>query len=145
MMNAADAMGNDEPSDHAAVKGLTIESMNRGDYIALSFTDTGPGIPEQELGHIFDPFYTTKDPGKGTGLGLSICFRIVEGLGGGIRVKSTQGKGTTFTIEIPLYRMEDGSQRSEEAAVSQSRKPSEGQSLSEVEVDHGSTTSPNCR
>ena len=145
MMNAADAMGNDEPSDDAAVKSLTIKSMNKGDYIELSFTDTGSGIPEQELGHIFDPFYTTKDPGKGTGLGLSICFRIVEGLGGSIRAKSALGKGTTITIEIPIYRMEDESQRSEEAVVSQSRKPSEGQSLSEVEVDHDSTTSPNCR
>ena len=52
-----------------------------GGSIELRFFDNGHGIPEKELLRIFDPFYTTKEPGKGTGLGLSVCYRIVEGLG----------------------------------------------------------------
>lgn len=104
MMNAADAMNVDEPSDdHAPAKILTIMSDNTDNFIILKFSDTGPGISQEELGHIFDPFYTTKDPGKGTGLGLSVCYRIIEGLGGHIHAQSIPGKGTTITIDIPLH------------------------------------------
>ena len=74
----------------------------------LLFEDTGPGIEPENLGSIFDPFYTTKDPGKGTGLGLSICYRIIDGLGGKIRAESRPGKGTSIYIDIPLYHMKNG-------------------------------------
>ncbi|UCF83319.1 MAG: HAMP domain-containing histidine kinase, partial [Desulfobacteraceae bacterium] len=103
IMNAADAMSTDEASRDASTKALTIKSIDMEDSIELRFTDTGLGISEQELGRIFDPFYTTKEPGKGTGLGLSVCYRIMEGLGGTIRAESTKGKGTTIIIDIPLY------------------------------------------
>ena len=102
-MNAADAMGPDEASHDNSNKALMIESLVIEDSIELRFTDTGPGISERELSHIFDPFYTTKEPGKGTGLGLSVCYRIIEGLGGAIRAESSLGKGTTIIIDIPLY------------------------------------------
>jgi two-component system NtrC family sensor kinase len=69
----------------------------------LRFSDNGPGISEKELLRIFDPFYTTKEPGKGTGLGLSVCYRIVEGLGGKIRAESKTGEGTTIVVSLPLY------------------------------------------
>ncbi|OPX38940.1 MAG: hypothetical protein B1H12_01065 [Desulfobacteraceae bacterium 4484_190.2] len=107
VMNAADAMERDESPDDINTKVLTIESLVKDDSMELKFTDTGSGIPEQELGHMFDPFYTTKEPGKGTGLGLSVCYRILEGLGGTIRAESTVGKGTTIIIRLPLCQTKD--------------------------------------
>ena len=69
----------------------------------IEVEDTGPGIPREEIGKIFDPFYTTKPPGEGTGLGLAICLRILDSYGGRIRVKSELGKGTTFTLLLPIF------------------------------------------
>jgi two-component system, NtrC family, sensor kinase len=65
------------------------------------------GIPAQNVERIFDPFFTTKSVGKGTGLGLSISYSIIENLGGDIRVRSTVGKGTEFTIFLPFLSPED--------------------------------------
>ena len=67
----------------------------------VSIKDTGPGISQDILRHIFEPFYTTKEKGKGTGLGLSISYGIMQKLGGTILVRSEVNKGTTFTVEIP--------------------------------------------
>jgi signal transduction histidine kinase len=69
--------------------------------VALSVADTGPGIPGADLPLLFDPFYTTKEPGKGTGLGLSVSRTIVEGAGGEIWAESEEGKGATFHVIIP--------------------------------------------
>jgi len=99
IMNAADAMGED-----ASTNILTIKSENKGHFIELRFTDTGPGITPEEIAHIFDPFFSTKDPGKGTGLGLSVCYSIIDGLEGEIRAESTVGKGATIIISLPLYK-----------------------------------------
>jgi signal transduction histidine kinase len=71
-------------------------------YLKIMFIDNGPGIPEESIGNIFDPFYTTKEPGKGTGLGLSVSFMIVEGFGGKMTVSSKVGQGTTLTLLLPL-------------------------------------------
>ncbi len=71
--------------------------------IILEFTDTGEGIPEENLTRIFDPFFTTKEVGKGTGLGLATSYGIVEDHGGRISVISKVGEGTTFTIDLPTY------------------------------------------
>ncbi|WP_051617065.1 sensor histidine kinase [Desulfonatronovibrio hydrogenovorans] len=76
-------------------------SKNKDDSVAVSISDTGPGIPSENLLRIFDPFFTTKEPGKGTGLGLSICHGIIEKLGGTIFVASKVGHGTTFTVRLP--------------------------------------------
>jgi two-component system NtrC family sensor kinase len=70
--------------------------------IEISVADTGHGIPPENLERIFDPFFTTKEVGKGTGLGLSVSYGIVERHGGSIRVQSAVGKGSTFTIWLPL-------------------------------------------
>jgi PAS domain S-box-containing protein len=97
IVNAAEAMhGNGT---------LTITSYPFPDRksITLEFTDTGEGIPEENLTRIFDPFFTTKEVGKGTGLGLATSYGIVEDHGGRISVKSKVGEGTTFTIELPTY------------------------------------------
>jgi two-component system NtrC family sensor kinase len=99
IINAADAI-----SDNGASDGSLIISTNSNDReVELRLTDNGPGIPEQEIPKIFDPFYTTKEPGKGTGLGLSVCHSIVEGWGGEIRGESVQGKGATIVFTVPLY------------------------------------------
>ena len=108
IINAADAMAGDDVSGKEETAGtLTIETIDMEDSIEVRFADTGPGIPQQELAHVFDPFYTTKNTGTGTGLGLSVCYRIIEGMEGSVRAESTQGKGTTIIIDIPLYHMKN--------------------------------------
>ena len=102
IMNAADAMDEEDPSDNTSGT-LTIKSQNQDDFIELRFSDTGPGISQENLMYVFDPFYTTKEPGKGTGLGLSVCYSILKGFGGDIRVESEPEKETTFNVQIPVY------------------------------------------
>ena len=72
-----------------------------GAYVRLCVSDTGSGIPPHVLDRMFDPFFTTKGAGEGTGLGLSLVHRIVADLGGVIDVRTTVGRGTTFTIWLP--------------------------------------------
>ncbi len=84
------------------VKTVSLKNGAQSDMVVLSVLDTGSGIPEENLEKIFDPFFTTKPPGKGTGLGLSICHGIIQTLGGSISAASQVGKGSTFTIKLPL-------------------------------------------
>ncbi|HXW24826.1 MAG TPA: ATP-binding protein [Xanthobacteraceae bacterium] len=76
--------------------------------VEIAIIDTGCGIPEKNLQRIFDPFFTSKEPGKGTGLGLSVSHGIVNAHGGGIEVESEVGKGSTFRIYLPLAPVADG-------------------------------------
>jgi PAS domain S-box-containing protein len=78
---------------------VTVEQY--GDSIRVSITDDGPGIPQENLKRVFDPFYTTKEVGKGTGLGLSVSYGIVNSHGGRIYAESEYGKGSTFIVELP--------------------------------------------
>lgn len=100
IMNAADAMTSE--------KSLSIRTSNIDNNIRIQFEDNGIGIPEEDLGGIFDPFYTTKPPGKGTGLGLSVSYTIIKGLGGNIRARNNPGPGVTIILDIPLYNVESG-------------------------------------
>jgi signal transduction histidine kinase len=68
----------------------------------VAISDTGHGIPPEQIDRIFDPFFTTKASGKGTGLGLSIAYGIVTTHRGTISVRSEVGKGSTFTIRMPI-------------------------------------------
>jgi signal transduction histidine kinase len=70
--------------------------------VEILFTDTGAGIPEENIHKIFDPFFTTKDATKGTGLGLAVSYGIVKKHGGEIEVASTVGKGSTFIVRLPI-------------------------------------------
>jgi len=81
---------------------ITVRSWEEDGYVCVSVADTGRGIPEANLNRIFDPFFTTKEVGKGTGLGLSITYDIVKKHNGEITVRSEPGKGTVFTVRIPV-------------------------------------------
>jgi PAS domain S-box-containing protein len=86
---------------------LYIRSRCVDDVIVLEFEDDGMGMEEEKLAEIFDPFYTTKAPGDGTGLGLAICQQIIQEHEGRIEVVSELGKGSCFSIYLPLERSGD--------------------------------------
>jgi two-component system, NtrC family, sensor kinase len=81
---------------------ITIRTAHLGEEVCISISDSGCGIPEENLPRIFDPFYTTKVVGKGTGLGLTLSYGIVQKHGGRIEVESKQGAGTTFSVYLPV-------------------------------------------
>ncbi|WP_136799929.1 MULTISPECIES: sensor histidine kinase [Desulfosediminicola] len=92
--NAIDAIGKDG--------GITITTSQLVGDIQVTVQDNGPGMEQEVVYRIFEPFYTTKEQGKGTGLGLSITYGLIKKLGGDITVHSNPGKGTAFTITIPI-------------------------------------------
>ncbi len=94
--NAIDAIGKDGSIS------LTTTLDEKNGRVVLDIADTGPGISPEHLSKIFDPFFTTKSVGEGTGLGLSIAYNIVEKLGGQLSVHSEVGKGTTFSVALPV-------------------------------------------
>lgn len=97
LLNAANAM-----SDGGT---LTVTTAFDGrDYVLIVFHDTGCGIPSENIDKIFDPFFTTMPVGKGTGLGLSITYSIIKHHEGAIFVESAEGKGTVFTIKLPVKK-----------------------------------------
>jgi two-component system NtrC family sensor kinase len=96
ILNAADAMeGNGR---------ITVETSltDDGQKVLVEISDTGPGIKEDALPHLFEPFYTTKEEGKGTGLGLSVAYGVIENHGGHISARNLAEGGARFTIELPL-------------------------------------------
>jgi signal transduction histidine kinase len=100
LVNAAQAMES-KPTDE---RELFVKTRTNDDatMVAVDVVDTGPGIPREQLGRIFDPFYTTKV--SGTGLGLSISRDCIERMGGSIDVSSEEGRGTTFTVWLSTQR-----------------------------------------
>jgi signal transduction histidine kinase len=107
MVNAAEAM--------ASGGTLTLTTRRSGtDQAVVTVSDTGGGIPEENLSKLFTPFFTTKPIGKGTGLGLAIVYGIVKMHRGQVQVQSQPGKGTTFTITLPLRLPTDGPPASEQ-------------------------------
>jgi PAS domain S-box-containing protein len=105
LINAVDALY--EPAAQYQPAGkeklITVRSSLTDDHILVIVQDTGKGIREEDLRKIFEPFYTTKKVGEGTGLGLWVSYGIIKSFRGEIRVKSTEGVCTTFTIRLPVH------------------------------------------
>jgi signal transduction histidine kinase len=109
LTNAIDAMQAAREKDGSSTTSVSVPGAiviaarrvpGKSD-IEISVSDEGTGIPSDDVGRIFEPFYTTKGRGRGTGLGLSICRELVRTLGGKIRVDSTPGKGSSFAVVLP--------------------------------------------
>ncbi|HEU0253904.1 MAG TPA: HAMP domain-containing sensor histidine kinase, partial [Pyrinomonadaceae bacterium] len=97
--NALDAMGD--------IGVLTIVGRNEASKVVVEVSDTGVGIPPENLPKIFEPFFTTKEIGRGTGLGLAVCYGILTEHGGTLDVQSTVGTGTTFTITLSAVNLSE--------------------------------------
>jgi CheY-like chemotaxis protein len=94
-----------------------------GNYVALRVSDTGMGMDEKTKLHIFDPFFSTKEISKGTGLGLSIVFGIIKNHGGNIICYSEPGRGTTFSLYLPIISMlEDSVEMEKEGPLPQGKE-----------------------
>ena len=98
LVNAAQAM----PEKAPELGCITLSTETQDGWARVAVTDSGRGIPAENLKRIFDPFFTTKPVGKGTGLGLSVSYNIIARHGGRIEVDSQEGVGTTFTVWLPL-------------------------------------------
>jgi len=90
---------------------LNIRTETVSDMIRISITDDGPGIAEENLDKIFNPFFTTREVGEGTGLGLSLSYGIIQEHHGKIYAASELGKGTTFIVELPVISVAEGEER----------------------------------
>ena len=100
ILNARHAM------KETGILSLTTAHRPNQHRVEVRISDTGYGIQKQDLPRIFDPFFTTKPTGEGTGLGLSVSYGIVKNHGGEILVESEMGKGSTFTVVLPLIAQE---------------------------------------
>lgn len=111
------------PVSAADVRGMGGEVMPPADYSALRVSDTGSGIPPDVLPKIFEPFFTTKDVGKGTGLGLSTVYGIIKQSAGYIFADTEAGKGSSFTIYLPVHR--DSAGKDKPAAIAPPKRQRE--------------------
>lgn len=104
MLNSRDAMPEGGKLNLCASmdESVCLSDCSNG-CMRIDVLDNGSGIPVENIGKLFDPFFSTKPPGKGTGLGLAIVSRIIDEIGGRIKVQSKQGTGTCFTIWLPVF------------------------------------------
>jgi PAS domain S-box-containing protein len=131
LTNAFHAMENDGGILDIMLKDVAVDDMEKwrildlkpGNYIEIKISDTGTGIPPETIGSIFEPYFTTKEPGKGTGLGLATVHGIVKSYGGKIIVESALDKGTIFKIYLPAIdnRQENSAYESEELPIGNER------------------------
>jgi signal transduction histidine kinase len=112
--NAAQAI-----EEHGEI--VITTKMRDGEHVAITISDTGCGIPEENIAKIRDPFFTTKEVGKGTGLGLSIVDEIIRSHGGELLVESKVGHGSTFTVVLPITQRQN--QANDQAELSDSEVP----------------------
>jgi two-component system NtrC family sensor kinase len=95
--NAAHAMG-----ERGGVLRIDVRTADSGESLRIDISDTGNGIPAEAMPQIFEPFFTTKTDGRGTGLGLSIVRGILDAHDGTIQVSSAPGRGTSFSLTLPV-------------------------------------------
>jgi len=125
LLNSRDAIGSKGGSISATVEKLPLappdafprQTTPPAGYAHVTVSDTGCGIPPENLGRIFEPYFTTKAPGRGTGLGLSSVWGILREIGGCARVQSTVGTGTTFEIFLPIVTGRDAAAPRDKATV----------------------------
>ncbi|HEY0994657.1 MAG TPA: PAS domain S-box protein, partial [Gemmatimonadaceae bacterium] len=104
----------------------------RDEVVVLEVSDTGTGMSDDTLARIFEPFYTTKAAGQGTGLGLPVVFGIVRQAGGSVRVRSAPGKGSCFTVRLPVAPAPDGAGDATSAPAARSVVPGDGAASGEI-------------
>jgi signal transduction histidine kinase len=139
-INARDAMpdggkitieaGNAPLDDEYAAAQVEVEP---GEYVVITVTDTGIGMPPEVREKVFEPFFTTKEVGKGTGLGLSMVYGFVKQSGGHITIYSEEGRGTTFRIYLPRIEAETGPE--ENTIQTNDDLPARGETILVVEDD----------
>ncbi len=112
IINAEQAM---RAAGEDAAGTLRVRTWSGAGAVSVSFADSGPGMSPETLRRVFDPFFTTKEAGDGTGLGLTISYGIIEEHGGRIWAESATGRGTAFTIELPLVSGAAAPRRAEPA------------------------------
>ncbi len=105
LLNSMDALDSKNLTSEDVKKtvSLTIKRQESEENIMVEVHDNGIGIPESDLSKIFEPFFTSKEPGKGTGLGLAVSYRFIEKIGGRLEVESTVDDGTSFRIILPVF------------------------------------------
>ncbi|OGU33190.1 MAG: hypothetical protein A2068_10030 [Ignavibacteria bacterium GWB2_35_6b] len=91
-----------EALEESKIKNVSMNITDEENYITIEISDTGCGVPEENIKKLFTPFFTTKKMGKGTGLGLAITYGIIKMHKGDIKVESVLGEGTTFRIKLPV-------------------------------------------
>jgi len=98
LLNARDAI-----EEKGGAGTIRVSSFQQDGQLVVRIADTGVGMAEDLLTHLYEPFFTTKGPGKGTGLGLFTCYRTLVRHGGDIQVESQEGKGSVFRVTLPIY------------------------------------------
>jgi CheY-like chemotaxis protein/two-component sensor histidine kinase len=119
LVNAAQAIAEGRADDNEVRVSTRVDDHGN---VVVDISDTGGGISPELLERVFDPFFTTKPLGQGTGLGLAICRRIVSEMGGSITVSSTLGRGSTFTVALPMTAASDEPRAPKEDALSKASK-----------------------
>jgi two-component system, cell cycle sensor histidine kinase and response regulator CckA len=112
LWNAREAKDNDEEltvtitAENTFIPPVNNRSLKDGEYIKVTVTDNGKGIPGDQLDKVFDPYFSTKEDfsQKGMGLGLAICYSIIKKHNGHISLKSEVGMGTTVDLILPVYK-----------------------------------------
>jgi signal transduction histidine kinase len=111
---------------------ITIRTGRDADMVWVQIADTGKGIDEAHLNRIFEPFFTTKPIGVGTGLGLSVSYGIVQNHGGRIEVDSEVGRGTTFTVHLPIRAHRKDDTANAATPIASARAPAQGHPVDEI-------------
>ena len=139
LVNAEQALESQDAPRRLEIAARSLQaalpSTSHSEWVQLSVVDNGPGIAKADLTHLFDPFWTTKDPAHGTGLGLSLAHKIVAEHGGRLEVDSRLGEGARFTVWLPARAEQPPVEMTEEPAVAADESRARPGRLSILVVD----------